>query len=126
MQENDTAVREGQDNGHPGDRTAGEWRAVLRQKALESALWKRAAGVPTYSVPEAAGLMTVSPEYMYRLIQGDGFPGIRMRADGGQGRYVVPAKAVERLLDRATDTGRCIDSSEFTAEWSAEIRGGAA
>jgi len=126
MQEHDTTVGDGQDKGPPGGRTAGEWRDVLRRQALDNALRKRAAGVPTYSVPEAAGLMSVSQEYLYRLIQADGFPGIRMRTDGGQGRYVVPAKAVERLLDRATETGRCVDSSEFADEGRAGTRGGAA
>ena len=86
-------------------RTA-EWRESLRAQALASAIAKRAAGVPTYSVPEAAALLSVSQEYLYRLIQADGFPAVRMRVGAGQGRYVVPAKAVELLLDATRRTGR--------------------
>jgi hypothetical protein len=51
-----------------------EWRETLRKQALRNAMRKRAAGVPTYSVPEAAALLSVSQEYLYRLIQADGFP----------------------------------------------------
>ncbi|QNG55465.1 helix-turn-helix domain-containing protein [Pseudonocardia petroleophila] len=87
---------------------------------------KRAAGVPTYSVPEAAALLSISQEYLYRLIQSDGFPAVRMRAGRGQGRYVVPAKAVERLLDGATDAGTCVESAEVAQQWREGTRGGVA
>jgi hypothetical protein len=103
-----------------------EWRESLRQQALKSALQKRAAGVPTYSVPETAALMSVSQEYLYRLIQADAFPAIRMRARGSQGRYVVPALAVEQLLGSAIEAGCVIESADFTERWLATIRGGAA
>jgi excisionase family DNA binding protein len=78
---------------------------------------KRADGVPTYSVPEAAALMSISQEYLYRLVQSGGFPAVRLRTAHGQGRYVVPAQAVERLLDGAAHTGGCVESSEFAAQW---------
>jgi excisionase family DNA binding protein len=78
---------------------------------------KRAAGVPTYSVPEAAALMSISQEYLYRLIQADAFPAVHMRVGSGQGRYVVPARAVERLLDGTSDTGGCIESSDMADQW---------
>lgn len=94
-----------------------ELREALRKQALASALRKRAAGVPTYSVPEAAALLSISQEYLYRLIQADGFPAVRMRSGAGQGRYVVPAKAVERLLDDATSHGTCIESSAVAEQW---------
>jgi excisionase family DNA binding protein len=103
-----------------------QWRESLRTQALESAMRKRAAGVPTYSVPEAAALLSISQEYLYRLIQADGFPAVRMRAGRGQGRYVVPAKAVERLLDAAVDSASCVESAELTVAWRAGTRGGAA
>src|SRR3954469_14961030 len=96
-----------------------QWRESLRTQALESAMRKRAAGVPTYSVPEAAALLSISQEYLYRLIQADGFPAVRMRAGHGQGRYVVPARAVEFLLDTAATTGACVESAELTARWHA-------
>ncbi|MCO1659215.1 helix-turn-helix domain-containing protein [Pseudonocardia sp. S2-4] len=86
---------------------------------------KRAAGVPTYSVPEAAALLSISQEYLYRLIQADGFPAVRIRAAHGQGRYVVPARAVEQLLDGAATTGSCVESADFTASWRAATSVGA-
>jgi len=109
-----------------GSRPTG-WRSSLRDQALRNAMRKRSAGVPTYSVPEAAALLSISQEYLYRLIQADGFPAVRMRSGRAQGRYVVPAKAVERLLDGATDAGNCVESAELTALWrTAAAAGGEA
>jgi excisionase family DNA binding protein len=76
-------------------------RTAVRSSALDRAIRKRAEGVPTYTVPEAAALLSISQEYLYRLIQADEFPAVRMRLGGRQGRYVIPAKAVEQLLDDA-------------------------
>lgn len=109
-----------------GNAERARWRGSLREQALRNAMQKRAAGVPTYSVPEAAALMSVSQEYLYRLIQADAFPAVHMRAGNGQGRYVVPARAVERLLDGATDAGSRIESTEATAQWRAGAQGGVA
>ena len=106
------------------DRT--QWRNACRNLILQNALHKRSAGVPTYSVPEAAALLSISQEYLYRLIQADGFPAVRMRAGQGQGRYVIPARAVEFLLDTAATTGACVESAELTARWHAGASGGAA
>src|SRR6478609_8900049 len=94
-----------------------QWRESLRTQALESAMRKRAAGVPTYSVPEAAALLSISQEYLYRLIQSNGFPAVRMRFGAGQGRYVVPAKAIEQLLDGAAAAGACVESAAVTEQW---------
>jgi excisionase family DNA binding protein len=104
----------------------GAWRESLRDQALRSAMRKRTAGVPTYSVPEAAALLSVSQEYLYRLIQGNAFPAVHMRAGAGQGRYVVPARAVERLLDGAADAGSCVESAHVTDEWRRRTPGGVA
>lgn len=103
-----------------------EWRETLRKQALRNAMRKRAAGVPTYSVPEAAALLSISQEYLYRLIQTDGFPAVRMRSRGSQGRYVIPAKAVERLLDVADGAGSCVESADITEQWRNGNSGGAA
>lgn len=105
---------------------SGELRDALRSQALESAMRKRSAGVPTYSVPEAAALLSISQEYLYRLIQGDGFPAVRMRVGRGQGRYVIPAQAVARLLEGATNAGSCVESEEFADEWRRGTAGGVA
>jgi excisionase family DNA binding protein len=91
------------------------WRSELRSQALRSAMAKRAAGVPTYSVAEAAARLSVSQEHLYRLIHADAFPAVRMALAGSQGRYVVPARAVERLLAEADAAGRRVEVSEWTA-----------
>jgi len=98
-----------------------QWRVHGRDLALQSALRKRATGVPTYSVPEAAALLSVSQEHLYRLVRADAFPAVRMRLGADQGRYVVPAKAVEKLLDAATDAGGCVDIAEWAKAWQAGL-----
>lgn len=102
-------------------RSAG-WRGTLREQALVSAMRKRSTGVPTYSVPEAAALLSISQEYLYRLIQRGGFPAVRMRLSGSQGRYVVPAEAVERLLNEATSATSSVEVSEWTANYTPTAR----
>ena len=67
--------------------------------ALRSGLRKRAAGVPTYSVPEAAALLSVSRVHLYRLIRAGAFPALRMGLGADYGRYVVAARTVEELLE---------------------------
>lgn len=98
--------------------TAAKWRGTLREQALTTALRKRAEGVPTYSVSEAAALLSISQEYLYRLIQGGSFPAVRMRLGASHGRYVVPARAVEQLLDAAADDGVCIDTGAVAPSWT--------
>lgn len=126
MQGSDKPGGPAQDAGQQAGTSASDLRGVLRLRALESAIAKRAAGVPSYSVPEAAVLMSISQEYLYRLIQSDGFPAVHMRAGVGQGRYVVPAAAVDQLLKSAVHAGRLIESADFTADWYERIAGGAA
>ncbi|MGH3963030.1 MAG: helix-turn-helix domain-containing protein [Pseudonocardiaceae bacterium] len=103
------------------DETAGVpgWRDLMRAQALQNAMHKRAEGVPTYTVPEAAALLSISQEYLYRLIQASVFPAVRMRLGGNQGRYVIPAKAVERLLDDAAAASSCIEVGEWSERWTA-------
>ena len=124
MQDHPTAVADEQPAVQPSKNT-GEWRGALRAQTLANALRKREAGVPSLSVPEAAALMSISQEYLYRLIQLGAFPGVRMRAGRGQGRYVVPTKAVDKLLDGAVEAGTCIESAEFAALWTQSMTGGA-
>lgn len=88
-----------------------------RDLALGNALRKRAAGVPTYSVPEAAALLSISQEHLYRLVRADAFPAVRMRLGRDQGRYVIPAQAVEMLLGAATSAGSCVDTTDWTSSW---------
>jgi len=100
-------------------RVRGHLRAASRDLALSSALKKRSAGVPTYTVPEAAALCSVSQEHLYRLVRADAFPAVRIH-----GRYVVPAKAVDDLLAAATAAGGCLDAAEWATSW--QPQGGAA
>ena len=104
---------------------AAGWRGFLRGQALQNAMRKRSAGVPTYSVPEAAALLSISQEYLYRLIQAGAFPAVRMRLGGAQGRYVVPAKAVEKLLEDASADGGCTEVAEWAQRWHSDVAGGA-
>lgn len=98
------------------------WRGTLKEQALASAMQKWATGVPTYSVPEAAALLSISSEYLYRLIQRGGFPAVRMCLSGSHGRYVVSAEAVERLLDKATSATASVDVTDWTASYAAASR----
>lgn len=103
------------------DETAVDVRAQMREEerslALRSALQKRSSGVPTYTIPETAALLSVSREHLYRLVRADSFPVVRMATEGGQGRYVIPALAVEQLLTAAVESGRCTDAGTWTADW---------
>lgn len=74
-----------------------EWRQHLRDAALERAIRKRAMGVPTYTVPEAAALLSISQEHLYRLIAAERFPVVRV--DEQDSRKVVNAKVIELLLE---------------------------
>lgn len=99
---------------HPSvekDGAGAAWRrSERRERTLQSALRKRAAGVPTYTVPEAAALLSVSHEHLYRLIKADAFPALDMRRRRDQGRYVVPARAVEEMLKVATETAAAVNT----------------
>jgi excisionase family DNA binding protein len=99
-------------------------RHVSRARALQSALRKRADGVPSYTVPEAAALCSMSPEQIYRLVRADEFPSIRV----GKARYSIPASAIEQLLGAATAAGACVDVREWAKKRLAGIHaaGGAA
>jgi excisionase family DNA binding protein len=88
-------------------------RRSRRDVALRSALRKREDKVPTYTVPEAAALLSVSHEHLYRLIHADAFPAVRVRVGHEQGRFIVPAQAVEALLDTAIKSGASVDAGEF-------------
>ena len=107
-----------------GEEQGSQVRELLRNAALRNAIRKRAVGVPTYTVPEAAALLSISQEYLYRLIQADSFPSVRMRIGANQGRYIVPAKAVETLLGHAADVGNCVDATRWTADWLSTSQGG--
>ena len=73
---------------------------------------KEAAGagrVPAvYSVGEFARALGVGEMTVYRAIHGGRLPAIKFG-----GRYVVPAKALEELIDTAMSTGGLVDIAEW-------------
>lgn len=87
-------------------------RLIRCERVLRNALQKRELGVPTYTVPEAAALLSRSREHLYRLIRAGAFPAVGMTR-GRRGDYVVPAKAVEAMLDAATATGAVVNAADF-------------
>jgi excisionase family DNA binding protein len=83
------------------DDSNGVLRRATREIVLARALRKRRDGVPTYSVPEAAALLSVSQEHLYRLIRAGAFPAVAMGIGLERGHYVVPAAAVDEVLSKA-------------------------
>ncbi|OZM71600.1 DNA-binding protein [Amycolatopsis antarctica] len=85
------------------------------------------AGKPAfYTVREAARVLRVDSSTLYRAIREGVFPAVRIRT-----RYVVPAVALDRLIDQATESGTCIDPARMVAEQRtarevARVTGGAA
>jgi excisionase family DNA binding protein len=106
----------GQPDAPSGD---GHWRGQLRDVALQRAMTKRLAGVPSYTVPEAAALLSISAEYLYRLIRQGQFPAVCMRPSGTHGRYIIAAAAVNGLLDQATT----VDLAQWAKDWQAAAPG---
>ncbi len=63
-----------------------------------------------YTVAEAARLLRVDPATIYRAIRADDFPAVRIRS-----RYVVPAAAIEQMVQQAAETGACVDLAAVAA-----------
>src|SRR5690606_41932807 len=66
-------------------------REIMRDAALRNAIRKRAEGVPTYTVPDASALLSISQEYRYRLIQADSLPAYRLWNGLAQAPVVAPS-----------------------------------
>jgi excisionase family DNA binding protein len=64
-----------------------------------------------YTVREAAEIMRCNPSTLYRAIRENSFPAVRIRT-----RYVVPASAIEDLIERAADSEGCVDVAQLAAE----------
>lgn len=64
-----------------------------------------------YTVAETAELLRVDSATLYRAIREGAFPAIRVRS-----RYVVPAAAVQDMVERALDTHSCVDVAVVVAE----------
>jgi excisionase family DNA binding protein len=69
------------------------------------------AGKAFLTVREAADILRVNPVTLYRAIREEAFPAVRIRT-----RYVVPAKAIEQLIDQVVTTGQMVDLAELVAD----------
>jgi excisionase family DNA binding protein len=63
-----------------------------------------------YTVREAAKIMRCNPSTLYRAIREDAFPAVRVRT-----RYVVPARAIDELIEQASTSDGCVDVAKMTA-----------
>ena len=63
-----------------------------------------------YTVPEAARILRVDPATIYRAIRAGEFPAVRVRT-----RYIVPARAVDRIAAIAAASGACVDVARLAA-----------
>ncbi|MGH3998413.1 MAG: helix-turn-helix domain-containing protein [Pseudonocardiaceae bacterium] len=70
-----------------------------------------AASPAFYTVSEAARILRVTPATIYRAIRDDAFPAVRIRT-----RYVIPARAVDRLAADAAESGGCVDVAAMAAQ----------
>lgn len=61
-----------------------------------------------HTVAETAAVLRVDTATIYRAIRDDAFPAVRIR-----GRYVIPVKAIDELIEAATVSGRCVDVAEL-------------
>jgi len=62
-----------------------------------------------YNVAEAAKLVRTSKVTLYRAIREGGFPAMRIR-----GRLVVPARAIEAMIDVAIAEQSVVDAAGWT------------
>lgn len=64
-----------------------------------------------YTVREAARILRVAPSTLYRVIREGDFPAVRLRT-----RYVVPAIALDQLLEQAATSGGLVDPAQIAAQ----------
>lgn len=64
-----------------------------------------------YSVAEAARLFGMSEMTLYRAIHDGQFPAVRIR-----GRLIIPAKAIESMVEAAVDGGRLVDAATWVPD----------
>ncbi len=66
-----------------------------------------------YSVAEVAAIFGLSSMTVYRAIQEGEFPALKIR-----GRVIVPAKAVEAMIEAASTDGSLVDAASWVADES--------
>lgn len=66
-------------------------------------------GPPTfYSVAQVARMLGMSAMTLYRAIAAGEFPAVRIR-----GRLIVPARAIEAMVDAAVEDQTAVDASAW-------------
>jgi excisionase family DNA binding protein len=71
-----------------------------------------APGAPQfYSVAQVARLFGMSSMTVYRAISAGEFPAVRIR-----GRLIVPARAVDSMVEAAVADGGVVDASDWVPE----------
>jgi excisionase family DNA binding protein len=64
-----------------------------------------------FTVKEAAEILRINPSTLYASLREDAFPAVKLRS-----RFVIPGKALEKLIDEATNSGRVIDPATLIRE----------
>jgi excisionase family DNA binding protein len=80
---------------------------MTRFKTMPS---RRAQEPQFYSVAEVAALFGLSAMTVYRAIAAGEFPAVKIR-----GRFIVPAKAVQQMIEAATANGSLVDAANWVA-----------
>jgi excisionase family DNA binding protein len=62
-----------------------------------------------FSVAETASILGVSPMTLYRAIRCGQFPAVQL-----MGRLIIPAKAIDDIVDAAVDAGALVDTEDWT------------
>lgn len=70
-----------------------------------------AEGPRFYTVAQVAGMFGMAPVTLYRAIRGGQFPAVRIR-----GRLIVPAKAVDAIVDAAVADSTLTDLTYLPEE----------
>jgi excisionase family DNA binding protein len=63
-----------------------------------------------YSVAEVAAMFGLSPMTVYRAIAAGEFPAVKIR-----GRVIVPAGAIDAMIEAATSEGTLVHSADWAA-----------
>lgn len=64
-----------------------------------------------YTVREAARILRCNKNTLYRAIHEDAFPAVKIRS-----RFIVPARAVDEMVQRAAEDGACVDVAQIAAQ----------
>lgn len=74
------------------------------------------AGQRFLLVREAAELMRMDASTLYRHLRRGSFPAVKVG-----GRYLVPAAAVDELIDEAVATKQCVIVDQWARQWREQL-----